>query len=672
MILRATAFAACLLLGIACSENGPTAIEDLLDISMRVDPVTPEVITTPEGAALRCDFTVRVTGEGPQVARVQGAVMRIFAGPDRSAPFDTVWFDSATMAVSWEFSSVYEGVERELGIRVTFPVPFEFEFEPLFTIRSRATSEKVRATCGPPFPAGGVQMSTIQTLAVSGKEQLRPGDTVTVTLAVSSNYGLWDSRVVIRGPFEAESERVHGGSATMTHLAHFVVPESATPNVPVEVGVEVLDAAGQLNARDVPTSKHVADLAPPVLSAMALRQPTFAPGVSTSTQLAIGQYLEAVLTASDDLGIAWVVVDVDGAQRDSVEYVPNGAHPRFQVKASWMGAHSIGVRVVDRAGKSSAVIRTANDSLSFYPEVARPRDLINVDVVGAAVHDPVRQRIYLSAPQLQRINVIDAVTMTPLAPIQFSEYPVSFDVTVSGDSLVAVLSDGSRVRLAVIDLRGATPVVTTRAPRVVPRAGGAAIAVSPNRVQVDSLGRWILAVSEAGPEHLAILDPVTAEGTWVSYGPGEMYDGARLSRSADRGTFVLSFGSCARTFRLAIGTVGACRATALDWNDGVWVTISPDGELVQSGSALYDADVQPLGLEWTRPAFRTRVVRTADRSTLYFLEDGSFDRARASDGWRLERTLMGFAAVEAWISPDGLWLYVIAEGRTRLARWPLN
>lgn len=675
-LAHATLAVLIVLLTAACSDaTGPA--EDLT-LVLDAPNIETTMSETPEGALIQCVFDVDARGAGRATGTLTGAVMRLFAGPTRTTPIDTAFFGTDALLLAYETLLLPPNFTKSTSMQASFPVPFELEYEMQFTVNGTPRRAKLRMPCGPPLPADGARPPVLAPVTFGGNEQLRPGDNFSVNVAATSNYGLWETHINVEGAFTDSVRFLEYGVGATNRTWTMQVPPSALPEVPLIATVLLVDAAGYGMEVAVESSKRVRDLAPPTLTRASFgyrdswASHDIGPQLSLDNELAIG------FDATDDIGLRWLVLETDGATptRDSIGII-NGVleRPGFVFRSEWAGAHSASVHVVDRAGKrSAATVRSATDSLNFYPYVARPRQTLTLSgISGQPVHDVARDRFYFPDYDNGRILVVDATAMTLLPPIPLGGIPTALDLSIGGDSILAALPGISSI--AIVDLRGATPNVTLRTVRATPVGGAAPVLVQPGDVKQDSRGQWILtAGSEAVTADLVMRwEPTTGIGTWLPR-PGvedpSAVSGAagRLSRSGDRSRMVVQYSGCPRIYDAATSTLGECRELASSWFTAAVAILSRNGDEISADRVSYDRDLVRRDRQWGRFALSTNMAFADDGTTLWIAESVYLDRVRASDGRRLERTLTGVDSGNLWPSADGNVVHVLSLDRTRFVR----
>lgn len=653
----------------ACSESTSPLPLELLTVALSVRPGFEVLMgDTFEGPLITCTYDIDARASGSGTASWFGGELRLYTGPDRTVVFDSYSFSAEEMRAAWGAATVTGGSVQEMRFRVSFPIPFDVEFEATFGDRSA----KVRAECGPRPPASGLLPPVIESVNVTGKEELHPGDTVNVTIHSRSNYALWYTEVGITGPVEQQFRFMESGRVAGERTMQLVIPPDSRPDVPLAVEIVVTDAAAISTRRVVTTTKRTTDTALPVLNGARFAGHNPCCSSDIREQLSAGDRLLVRINASDDLGLAWVVAEVNTLTpfRDSVPAPsPPDSTVGFNVTDRWVNARSVAIHVRDRAGKrSTATIMTAADSINFYPGVTRPMLQLDFPVTqGIPAYDEARQRFYVPDGMNQRIAVVDATTMTVTSMIAVGTWVSGLDLSANGDTLVAVLP--ADTKLAVVDLRPATPVVTRVT--IAPPTGLAFSAFNPTDVKRDANGAWhVVGYRLPSPAHALIVDLTSGASTVV--------DGAstgsalRIQPNADRTRLAYIGGACSRVHLVTTGALGTCRELGGNGWEIPTTLGAPSSERYSHGHRLLDADLADLAGSPVLNFVFNRIGWSRDESILWVAEFDMLARVRASDFRRLDRQNIPFQLDYLWTSADGNYLYALSRFRNSLFRLDLR
>ena len=662
----------------------PTGPKNVLDITLATMPgASTDLSPDGENPMVVCTVPLRATAKGPGRALWLSSTIRWYAGPDRSSPVDSATFPAEVMASAFGFEDMVGGQEQELQVRVSFPLPFEWELEARYNVGAEFKAAKLRTACGPTPPAGAVAPPTVDTPVVVGRDLLRAGDTVTVVANLSSPYALWATRISVRGPVERDFFFADRGNAVSQHAARVIIPSDAVLDAALVATITVIDALGQAASREIVTPKIVADLEAPVLtSARFLDWNSFGRGAGDGIpDFGTGDTIAVRVEASDDIGLAHLIIEGDGpgvSMRDSVPFAEiTDSIARLPVDARWAGVNRLAVHVRDIVRqRSTTSVATPVDSLRFFPEVTRPETTIPVAIhwSGATFDDP-RARFYV--PRLDAsIQVVNTATMTVLPSIPLPRVPYGLDVSDGGDSLFVALADTG---IAIVDLRGPAPVTVVIAASATLTPGGASVRAFPLDIKRDAGGRWVVwaTVDGTGMTYLLNFDPVARTFTPVPQDEGPRHAvyvwQAYMATSADRERIVTLEHDCIRLYRSATARFGPCRP-ALAWPSGIPAPMfAPSGDLITIGHGAYDGNLiiaAQQGL--ARPTSWTNIAHSADGTTRWVAENSYVDRVRVSDGRRMARTFLPHGISRLWLSADGTALYVEGRNSTSLTRLDLR
>lgn len=680
-LARRPALAAAAALALLLSTCGdPTGPKNVLDITLAtMSGASTDLSPDGENPIVVCTVPLRATAKGPGRALWLSSTIRWYAGPDRSSPVDSATFPAEVMASAFGFEDMVGGQEQELQVRVSFPLPFEWELEARYNVGAEFKAAKLRTACGPTPPAGAVAPPTVDAPVVIGRDLLRAGDTVTVVANLSSPYALWATRISVRGPVERDFFFADRGNAVSQHAVRVIIPSDAVLDAALVATITVIDALGQGASREIITPKIVTDLEAPVLtSAHFLDWGAVGSGADEGVpDFGPGDTLGVRVDASDDIRLAHVVVEGEGpgvSIRDSVPFEAIAdSIARLPVDARWAGVNRLTVHVRDLMGKRSAhTVSTPVDSLRFFGEMPRAETTIPVAVHwNGAFLDDARARFYI--PRLDAsVQVVNTATMSLLPSIPLPRVGYGLDVSRGGDSLFVALPDTG---IAIVDLRGPAPVTVVVPAIATLTPGAAGVRAFPLDIKRDAEGRWVVwaTYDGTGETHLLHFDPAARMFTPVPQDDGPRHAvyvwQSFMATSADRERLVTLEHDCIRLYRSATARFGPCRP-ALAWPSGIPAPMfAPSGDLITIGHGAYDGDLTIAAEQGlARPTSWTNIAHSADGTTRWVAEHSYVDRVRVSDGRRTARTFLLHGISRLWLSDDGTTLYVEGRNSTSLTR----
>ncbi len=644
-----TALAIALLSASACSD--PTGLPEplvvTLQTSMTYGPVLHGDEDPPE---IGCGVRVIAQAAGPGRADWQGAVLRFYAGADRSEALDTVYLSEEDMLGAWSLDSISRTRSDTSDWNFTAAVPFEVEFAFEYQPRG-ADGVKVasaRFSCGP-TPSASSAPPTLSLVEVRTSDpELNLGDTVFVTYDASGPAGLWRSGVALSGPIEAEQWRPDTLLTSARHTVAFVMRAPARLDVPVSVLLLADDIALRRSTSLHTTAVRVIDRVAPGVGA-------YAPG----GRLATGALVGFTINASDDNGVRAIVWEIDGevSARDSIvlsspqrEVSRNVTVP---VQPTWAGKSGrLRVRVYDDGGLASAEWVSNPGIYRFHSGFAAPAASYAFEqarLPDAHAYDPVHRRFFGSYATGGVVGVIiDA--MVPLPPINVAT-PGVLAVTPSGDTLVVAGRTGRTIRLMSAALGGSYGTITLTAVDSIV-APGTQPAIAPDWMAATVGGKLFV--------HLASL-PGVIEVDLV--GGTQRY---RLDFSAggaapfgfgapDAHRVLLTNGSCYRWYSVDTDSFSACQPSL--GVDPRFFSFPLVGDGIGAGPRVLDGTLSPLG-----PGDPQGMSIPAPDGVHHWnadMWDGRIYKVRSSDGAVIASTPLPGQAWMLRLLPDGKTLVVL-------------
>jgi hypothetical protein len=465
---------------------------------------------------------------------------------------------------------------------------------------------------------------------------LEPGDTAIVRFDAASASGLFRTRVSVEaGCFRAVSTLLALQTSAQVEV-RVPVPLTCPRNVPLRVGVTVTDAALREGTTTI-TGPALVDATPP--------------GFQYGGTLAAGDLfardtLVRDVIVSDDVALGWVKWEwIGSGARDSVALV--GSHIplrlRIPVPNAAVGRPQLRVTVVDCAGNTTTAFTSAPNSIRVLPTLDRP--VTSVTIPGelrGLLLDERRGRILVLQSAARRLLVLDRNTLVTVHTIALPDVARLMDLTAGGDSVIVALA--TPALLGIVDLRPATPVVTTLAMTGIDSLPGRIA----SHLAATSRGTvMVITTSSNGLSDARLVETTLATGATRVRSDAPVAPGFTLiSRSPDASVVAFARIGCLRRWTAATDTFDACRA--LTGDDAV--TWSADGRIASLSRLVLDENFsQILMAEAPNGTFYPKTQLSADGSMLLIrMESGGVARSRTSDGMLVDRLAMPAHVIRPW------------------------
>jgi hypothetical protein len=641
----------------ACSDStGPNSFVALNVI--QVDG--PTFYTAGDGTPrIECIASLNAVATSSRVVKWRDAVFRFYAGK-MSQPTDTAIVPDSIVRDSWGQDTLGSKPEQA-GWDVSSPVPFtlkiEYHYQPLSG--GAVGSASVSFQCGSTTSADS-SPPAIPNLTISQvTPPVQPGDTLTISYAATSSAGLWQTSVDLSGP--CQLSQVFGENLRLADVrtVSIALPAACQLGVPITVTVIALDVALRQTVRSLATSIQLSDVTRPALVTELFPKR----GLPVTTTLG-GDYftldtMNLMVIASDNHALSTLVWQVDPAgTRDSIPLsgISVSQSLRIPIPPSWAGTFQLRLWAKDAAGNTSDTSASAVGAFHAYPTVARPTTSTTVPGdVNAIAFDQRRNVIYLLQPTMNRIAVLDPLSATVTATIAVPSYPVSFDLTLSSDSLIVARRD-ARV-LGVVDLKNTPALVDTLHFALLDSLPAPQV----NAVRIAANDMALIAVDS----RLYTLDLST--GAWKTRGDagnaGNVGVGTFLERSLDRSAVYVNGdqGAFQRYDATSDAFGPAGSAILTDHTPNVDAT----GSHVAVSVDLYDATLRRITRVQDFNATGYQVALTPDGASIFTsISPDGIVRSRVTDGVTLDRTLSPGQASYMRVSPDGGTLVVVRSGAT--------
>lgn len=629
---------------VACGD--PTGPTEPLVVTLTTSPTFgPVLFDEGDGASIRCGFRMIATASGRGRADWQGAVIRFYAGMDRSTPIDTAFLSEEDILGAWSRDSIFAGRADTAEWHLTAGIPFEAEFSFAYFQRGATVPAyaAARGRCGP-VPSAALDPPTTSLVEIRTSDpELNVGDTVFVTYDAASANGLWQSGAAISGPFERTTWLADTLREVARHTIAFVVPPGSRLDLPLSALLLADDISLRRTTELHTTAIRLVDRTPPSAFVWA-----------SEARVPTGATIAFTISAEDDNAVRTLVWSLEGeiAASDSITLVdalPSTSREIVvTVRPEWAGKRArLRVRAYDDAGQRSADWTTDDGTYRFHESFAAPSATFAFDAPGLPdfqAYDPVHGRFYGTFSDAGRVVGVALSAMVPLPPIVLAG-AAAIAIAPSGDSLfvgtrnsrtLRVLSPNTGVSVGTIPLTALDSIIPP----------GTQPAAAPDWIAPLLGGRVLVHV--ASVQGVVEIDLSTgAQRYRRGFEPPE--GGTVGFLATDRQRVLLIAPTCHRWYLALSDSLTPCRpGTGVDprfvslplGGDGAGLgTQIVDGELTPVGPA----DVQGMSIpdsdgvhHWNADAWDGRIykVRSADgaiqRSTplpgqswfLRFLPDG--------------------------------------------------
>src|SRR5882762_950405 len=624
---------------VACGDS--TGPEPPFSVSVSIKSSTgPTFVDFDTLAQIECDVTLQAVARGPGTATWGAGTFYTYFGPDRATPLDSGTLSAATIQESWGAPTIDSTQAREAQWRLSASIPFDLAFA--FTYNRNngqvTRTSPLKVTCGPPIPAGTSppQFSSAGTKPGSGA--IDGGATLTVSYAVGSTIGIWESRIELSGACTISRVFPEHLVTAATRSVQIVIPAGCVPGTPLNVRIRAFDAAGQGVQTQIATLSLV-DRKPPhttlyvdwlhnsPLGAYVLGGDSLLVGVGGSDNNA----MSAVFWKLAPVG---TVDSMVGGQpffgRQTTVPVPDSGTGKIVMRA-WSR---------DAAGLVSDTALAPADSVRVIPNRSHPiRESVVIPAIGAMTLAERRGMVYVlvaNPPEILGVSV-QSLAVTDTIPLESAGADI--DLTTGGDSLVVTLP-AQRV-VGVIDLT-ASPRSVTLLPLPSMAAGS-----SPTRIRTLANDHAFVTVSSDGVyQTLLELDLRTGvDGVRTDVGANGFLGPAAMQRSSDHRVIALdargSYPPTLQRYDLGTDTFGSAVAHVAWWEPAVDGT----GAHIAMGPTVFDAALNVQRVCETPAAGQGLFVGALsyDGSILYHTM-GPFGLLRDSvaNGQLVERTRLPF------------------------------
>ena len=652
MRLSAAAVSVLLISVLACHDS--TGPEAPFTVSVSIESTTgPTFFNDDTVPRIQCFVTLRAVARGPGSAIWGDGKVYVFAGPDRVTPIDSSVISAQTIRESWGASSIDSSEVRHAQWQLSAGIPFGLSF--VFTYSKNGEVQQagpVAFTCGPTIPSGTGPPQFGQVSVSPAAGEIEGGDTLTVSYAVSSPVGLWETEIDLTGACSLSRHLGEQLVITTARIVPIVVPPECSIGGTLSVAVRAFDAAGQGVQSQIATLS-VVDRTPPRVSASL--------GFDGQVKLIYfgGDTIPAYLHASDNHALSVVYREVlPWGRRDSLLTTAPTLNARLDIPIpeDWAGGIQVRAFSRDGAGLVSDTIVTPADSLRIFPTVARAvQSRIMGGVIRDLIFDERRGAIYLLNSSPSYVAVLSATDLTLVDSIPLPGAASDFDITVSGDTLVVVLVDLHA--LGILDLNASPRTVVVHPLTTL----NAAMDQRPELVRIPANGKIFVRLNGATFPQTTLLEVDLSSGVErvrSDAGNNGVVGYVTMERSNDRGVMVLWQGQQLQRYDASGDVFGPLTAAA---SYASRFSLDATGSRLALGLDVFDAATLQFERHVESPAWDPylAVALSPDGQVLYHysLPQGVL-RADASTGHLLERARTP-AVTFMRVSPDGTRLALL-------------
>lgn len=364
-VLRRSALTALLATTVlAACEDGPGAPREPFFVAIQVTrQYAPEYLLLAQGPIVECGVDLEAVVRGRSSVRWEGATIRWFAGITRTTVLDSLRIPGWQARAAWTAETLSAARNETTSWDISARAPFDAEMSFRYRVvgSDSVGSATTRFSCGPVPPAGGVAPPRVRVTGITTQPELEPGDLLTVTYDVESDFGLWTSHVSAADAFTLTRSFAHELAVSATRTAAFEVPPGGVLGQPLRVRVRAVDAALQETVVDVPTTMVIVDRRPPVIVSH---------GPVTGDYL-VGQTFSISARATDNNQLAWLVYEFGApvSRLDSVRVAADVQASDWNiplvVQPGWVGTPTFRFFVRDAAGNASAPVEAPAGGLRF-------------------------------------------------------------------------------------------------------------------------------------------------------------------------------------------------------------------------------------------------------------------------------------------------------------------
>jgi len=230
----------------ACSHDA-TGTKDALIVSVQPNGLpTATIVDAPNGPRIDCGFTLSAEARGHGTALWDATKVLLYAGPNRSAPIDSITPDKPSDALSGGLGTGYinAGQTQQGKWTLSYAAPFEATINLQYTVDGRPpATASTHVACGPSLQnavAPSITEVSVQTQPALG---LRPGDPVVITYHEVDGSGVWKTVIDLSGAFTGEQVMSEHLATSVDRTLTVTVPTIGSIGEPLRIAVHAYDAA---------------------------------------------------------------------------------------------------------------------------------------------------------------------------------------------------------------------------------------------------------------------------------------------------------------------------------------------------------------------------------------------------------------------------------------------